>query len=726
MGALFSRIKVWVSAEDVVYSDLNAEFDNLLNNLTAANVDDFSTNVSQMQSTTDPGEVGSESLATSVAGEIARLRHLIKEITGETQWYTSPDASISTLASLLGTGLQDNRIASGRVRATSQQPIFLQPLGSNRTITLVAASTPFVYYVDGTQYTISSNVTLTSLTAAPTANNTALINDSLAADQVVTKYAGEDGSVIPIDNAGTEVTALVGKFAAFRLDNGSTSEYLTAYVESSTRLTKAKRGYFFDSTDTPVQRIVYSDNDTLHLLKLTWIFAKTDGTLTATYTTPAWSKDEPSSPAANDYWFDMANATWKKYDVSSFIAANATLIGACAQNTTATIGARSFEFFQAWEESNTVELIKDSNSQVKSRFPGSTVSVWGTSHKYEHNLINWDMTLDMDSGVAEAANTHFFFYVTEGGDKVISDIRPYDRREDLRGYYHPHHSWRCVGQAFNDASQNLTLVSSEFKREQAYPFSNTISTNVNVEVVSKITPVNSSVAALNVNLPPAAYWKDQEKSFIKVSSDYNAINIVAASGEFISSPLTDAVNTTINTKGEILKLTSDGANVYVVHRYIPSDWSANAAVNISATTTPPAKNNAPLVDLVKFKREGPDLIGMISYRQNAAGTIGSGDYLFGLVPVGSGLVIDPLKVRYYATVEGAGAYQNNNIVGIIQVHDSGVSGTGVVSVFDGTQGRFFATTDSNVGAIASGYIDLSNAEATYHANFRVPIAGWKG
>lgn len=102
MGALFSRVKTWVSAEDVVYSDLNAEFDNILNNLTAANVDDYSANVSQMQSTSDPGEVGSESLATSIAGELSRLRYMIREITGETQWYESPISSLTGLANAIG------------------------------------------------------------------------------------------------------------------------------------------------------------------------------------------------------------------------------------------------------------------------------------------------------------------------------------------------------------------------------------------------------------------------------------------------------------------------------------------------------------------------------------------------------------------------------------------------------------------------------------------------
>ena len=38
---------------------------------------------------------GSESQATSLAGELERLRFIIKEITGKTYWYESPDSSLS-------------------------------------------------------------------------------------------------------------------------------------------------------------------------------------------------------------------------------------------------------------------------------------------------------------------------------------------------------------------------------------------------------------------------------------------------------------------------------------------------------------------------------------------------------------------------------------------------------------------------------------------------------
>lgn len=95
MGANFSRIKTWI-AEILTPGDLNAEFDNIINNLTPSGVDDYSTNLAQMQSTADPYPGGVESLATSSAGEMERIRYVIKQITGKSQWYIDPDTDLAT------------------------------------------------------------------------------------------------------------------------------------------------------------------------------------------------------------------------------------------------------------------------------------------------------------------------------------------------------------------------------------------------------------------------------------------------------------------------------------------------------------------------------------------------------------------------------------------------------------------------------------------------------
>jgi len=100
-GATFSRVKTWSTGQTLTASDLNAEFDNILNNLTPAGVDDQSSNAAAMQATADPYPGGSESLATSLTGEIQRLRYMIQQITGMTYWYQDPVDEIFIPASYM-------------------------------------------------------------------------------------------------------------------------------------------------------------------------------------------------------------------------------------------------------------------------------------------------------------------------------------------------------------------------------------------------------------------------------------------------------------------------------------------------------------------------------------------------------------------------------------------------------------------------------------------------
>lgn len=77
---------------DTIYNEFNGNIDN--NNVKAAagiaqtKIDDYSATTTQMQTTVDPGDVGTESPATNLQGEIERLRFKIKQIIGGAQWYS--------------------------------------------------------------------------------------------------------------------------------------------------------------------------------------------------------------------------------------------------------------------------------------------------------------------------------------------------------------------------------------------------------------------------------------------------------------------------------------------------------------------------------------------------------------------------------------------------------------------------------------------------------------
>jgi hypothetical protein len=456
MPGLFSRIKTWVSLEDVTYSTLNAEFDNIITNFVPLMMDDYSTNVVQMQVQTSPGDVGSESLATTFAGELARVRHVLAAMKGTDFWYESVNNSITSLADALGDAIAPNRIVSGRMRTESSQPIYLVPNGAGLTCSVKGTTTNLKVYINDTLATVSTNLASGTLGAAPSSNNTCLVNDASADGSEYTKYFGEYGSSIIVDAAGTEITALVGKFAAFKVG----AEYFIARVKSATELTEVRRGWFFDSADAPLPRVVISDNDTITLLKLGWIFLTSAGALTATYNEPTYAASAPGTPSAGDYWYDIDAQTWMRYDGGAWVSADAILIGTVASTSSACVAGRSADFSLQFDDLNTITLEKFDNTQVRAKLPRNKISVYGTEVNFGSYLPRWDMDSDLDSGLVEAASTIYFLYVTEGGDPKISTLAPIDRTGDLGGLYHPFQAWRCVGQAHNDASSNFEAVLS--------------------------------------------------------------------------------------------------------------------------------------------------------------------------------------------------------------------------------------------------------------------------
>lgn len=456
MGATFSRLKNW-AAEILTNEDLNAEIDNILTNFTPAGMDDYSANATQMKLQTSPGAVGTESLATSMAGEIERLRYVVARITGETYWYTTPDSTINDIAAALGNALYRNRIESGRVVSGSSQPIYLVPHGTNATATLKATTTNFVYYVDGVRYTLTSDVVSGTLSTAPATNNTGTVSAATAfAGEAYTKTVGEVDSTMLITSPGSEWTSRVGQMAAF---NVGTEYFLAQIGASATTLSNAFRGFYYDSADAGIARSVLSAGNTVNIMKLAWMFVNTSGALVSTYNPPYVTGTTPTGTSVGDYWLDLTTGIWKyTVDGTNFIQANATFIGMVVLNTTGAKAARSFDFFRSFADVNTVETYVSAATTISTRRIGPEISVYGTNVRYQIASPIWNITTDLDSGIVEAGSTTYYLYLKENGDEVISDIQPHDRRNDLKGFYHPYKAWRCVGEAYNNSSSDLDSV----------------------------------------------------------------------------------------------------------------------------------------------------------------------------------------------------------------------------------------------------------------------------
>lgn len=355
-----------------------------------------------------------------------------------------------------------NRVVSGKTRSSSNQPAYITPNGAALSLIIDATPTPLTLDINGADVSVAADITISSLTAAPSSNNTCLVDDTSAADQHDTRLWGEPEhrKIITIDTAGSEITALVGKYAAFMIDNGSATEYILAYVKSATELTQVRRGFFFDSSLNPKNRIVFSNNDTITLLKLGWIFVENNGTTAdVTYTNPVWSFTSPGGPATGDYWYDLANSVWKRYDGASFQIINRTLVGMFCNTTAACVGARCIDFFARYDKLNEIVPLKFSTEIVKGSMTNQKVKVAGSYIDFGHSLPTWNITTDLATSAdmydaSEQASRMYYLYITDTGDTMISDISPYFRA-DLFGEYHPHNPWRCVGLVYNNGSSNL-------------------------------------------------------------------------------------------------------------------------------------------------------------------------------------------------------------------------------------------------------------------------------
>lgn len=144
--ATFSRIKVWVSNEVLTAADLNAEFDNIITNMAPLGIEDASQNVAAMQSSVSPGGLGSESPATSLLGELQRLRYVIQRIVKldlTKFWYETPIADLSA------GGIPTAALADGSVTRVKQEALGPQ------VATVVSFSTNSGSFVDVTGLTVN-------------------------------------------------------------------------------------------------------------------------------------------------------------------------------------------------------------------------------------------------------------------------------------------------------------------------------------------------------------------------------------------------------------------------------------------------------------------------------------------------------------------------------------------------------------------------------------------
>ncbi len=156
--ATFSRIKIWVSNEVLTASDLNAEFDNIIVNMSPTGIEDASANVSAMQASTSPGGLGTESLATSLLGEIQRIRYVLKRFVNldlTQQWYESATRSFADL-NVDTADIEDDAVTTAKILDRNVTGIKIA-LATVELENLAASAIPPEYGILEQTFTVNDN-----------------------------------------------------------------------------------------------------------------------------------------------------------------------------------------------------------------------------------------------------------------------------------------------------------------------------------------------------------------------------------------------------------------------------------------------------------------------------------------------------------------------------------------------------------------------------------------
>lgn len=119
----YSQIKTAVTGDILTATDYNNEHQNHITNNDPTAINDSSATVTAMRTTTDPGESGTESLPTTLDGEIQRLRFAIVDLKGTTYWYQTPTKTLAQMLPLSGGTVTGTITMSGATIAMGAQKI---------------------------------------------------------------------------------------------------------------------------------------------------------------------------------------------------------------------------------------------------------------------------------------------------------------------------------------------------------------------------------------------------------------------------------------------------------------------------------------------------------------------------------------------------------------------------------------------------------------------------
>ena len=403
---------------------------------------------------------------------------------------------------LEGTATTKYALVSGRtLRSDSALSNFINITPNSFNFSIFASpEVPLVLTVNSTEVRIESPISEVA-EAPPSANNVIQLNAPSTGWAQFSpqpyrengqKYLGEidfaariqltNNSLSLFDsNNATNITDKAGQYITLRYSiNGVHSYIYGRIVETASdiyQLLDNEREKFFNAAGSGIESLAMDgtgarsdpggDYYELTLMQTAWVFIGAGGVSEVTNISPIYSPSEPENAENGQYWFDIANNQWKRKTGGEFAPIERIPVAIIISDSTGVVGYRCLDFDRNYQNINTSrphqEYLGDDFEDFSKRLIGNQneiVSVYG--NLLRPSGARWNAP-DPPSGAPQErltgldANTWYYFYLSETGTTHISKLRP-RYRQDLRGYYHPFESWRCLARTYTDDDSGITIA----------------------------------------------------------------------------------------------------------------------------------------------------------------------------------------------------------------------------------------------------------------------------
>jgi hypothetical protein len=125
------------AGESIDATKYNADHQNHVDHNVPADINDYSNDTTQMRSAVDPGLVGAEVLATTLAGELERVRFVLKAFIGGTWWYDLANRFLTSIKGISATATQAKNLRGAVTFAAA----------TTATVTFAVAEPDATYFV---------------------------------------------------------------------------------------------------------------------------------------------------------------------------------------------------------------------------------------------------------------------------------------------------------------------------------------------------------------------------------------------------------------------------------------------------------------------------------------------------------------------------------------------------------------------------------------------------